>query len=68
MLRDHVMPLCAVLLCATAARAAEPFDRTHAAWSALLAAHVHWNDAGTASTVDYAGFARDRAALNPGAR
>lgn len=39
-------------------------DRTHAAWSALLAKHVRLIDArGSASRVDYAGFARDRAAL-----
>jgi hypothetical protein len=39
-------------------------DRRHAAWSALLAKHVKLADArGTASRVDYAGFARDRAAL-----
>jgi hypothetical protein len=39
-------------------------DRTHAAWSALLAKHVKLQDAhGRASRVDYAGFARDRAAL-----
>jgi len=39
-------------------------DRTHADWSALLAKHVRLQDAGgRASRVDYAGFARDRAAL-----
>jgi hypothetical protein len=39
-------------------------DRTHAAWSALLAKHVRLADARrTASRVDYAGFARDRAQL-----
>jgi hypothetical protein len=39
-------------------------DRTHAAWSALLAKHVKLEDPrGNASRVDYAGFARDRAAL-----
>lgn len=46
------------------ARAGQGFDRSHAAWTTLLAAHVRWNEAGTASTVDYAGFARDRAALD----
>lgn len=64
MLRFHLLSMCCVLLCAAAARAGEPFDRAHAGWTALLAAHVRWNDAGTASTVDYAGFARDRAALD----
>jgi hypothetical protein len=39
-------------------------DRTHAAWTALLRAHVSLQDArGTASRVDYTGFARDRARL-----
>jgi hypothetical protein len=38
-------------------------DPTHAAWTALLAEHVVLRDAGSASRVDYAGFARDRAAL-----
>ena len=39
-------------------------DDTHSAWSALLRVHVHWNAQGTASTVDYAGMARQKAALN----
>ncbi len=45
------------------ARASAGFDRTHADWTRLLAAHVRWNDAGTATAVDYAGFRRDRAGL-----
>ena len=64
MLSFHLMAMCSVLLWATAASAGESFDRSHVIWSALLAAHVRWNDAGTATTVDYAGFARDRAALD----
>ncbi len=48
----------------TAAGAGGAFDRSHAAWTSLLAAHVGWNAAGTATTVDYAGFARDRAELD----
>ena len=48
----------------TAMRADAAFDRSHAAWSALLAAHVQWNDAGTATTVDYRGLARDRSLLD----
>ena len=64
MLRYHLMSMCSWLLWATAASAGESFDRSHVVWSALLAAHVRWNDAGTATTVDYAGFARDRAALD----
>ncbi|MEO8002284.1 MAG: DUF547 domain-containing protein [Arenimonas sp.] len=37
------------------------FDRTHGQWDALLKQHVQWNKTGTASSVDYAGFAKDRA-------
>jgi hypothetical protein len=53
---------CATLLwlLATAAFGAD-FD--HAGWTALLARHVAWNAAGTASTVDYGAFQRDREAL-----
>jgi hypothetical protein len=39
------------------------FDHTHGAWTALLRAHVVVIDGGRASQVRYAGFARDRAAL-----
>jgi hypothetical protein len=53
-----------VLLAAGVARAGEGFDRTHMAWTTLLARHVRWNAAGTATAVDYAGFARDRAAFD----
>ena len=50
------------LFSASAAEAA--LERSHAAWTALLARHVKLEDArGTASRVDYAAFARDRAAL-----
>lgn len=42
---------------------ARAFDASHAAWSNLLSRHVAWTADGTTSTVDYAGFARDRAAL-----
>jgi hypothetical protein len=52
--------LSALCLAAAPARA---FDHQHAAWSALLERHVRWNAEGTATTVDYGGFARDRAAL-----
>ena len=41
---------------ASRAAAADP-DHGHAEWAALLARNVHWNTAGTATTVDYAGFA-----------
>lgn len=39
------------------------FDQSHAAWTALLRQHVVLIDAGKASQVDYAGFAKNRAAL-----
>ncbi|MCU0758800.1 MAG: DUF547 domain-containing protein [Steroidobacteraceae bacterium] len=40
------------------------FDHSHQAFSALLARHVRWNEAGTASAVDYAGLARERPRLD----
>lgn len=48
---------------ASAAGAPAAFDRSHAGWNRLLGAHVRWNTAGTATSVDYAGFGRDRQAL-----
>jgi hypothetical protein len=45
------------------AASAQTFDHTHAAWDALLQKHVKLISDGRASQVDYAGFARDRAAL-----
>jgi len=58
----HVLFAMAALTTAPAAHA--ELDRTHAAWTALLREHVVLQDArGTASRVDYAGFARDRAVL-----
>ena len=42
---------------------AQSFDHGYAAWDALLKAHVRWLPDGKQSRVDYAGFARDRAAL-----
>jgi len=41
--------------------AADPFD--HGAFDALAKKHVRWVRGGVASTVDYRGFARDRASL-----
>jgi len=43
--------------------AAQAFDHEHAAWDALLKKHVRWLPDGKQSRVDYAGFARERAAL-----
>jgi hypothetical protein len=61
-------PLPRLLLALTALLASVPahaeLDRTHAAWTALLAKHVTLEDPdGRTSRVDYAAFARDRAAL-----
>jgi hypothetical protein len=39
------------------------FDHSHKAWDELLGKHVRYVQDGNASRVDYAGFARDRAAL-----
>ncbi|MEZ5463436.1 DUF547 domain-containing protein [Dokdonella sp.] len=36
----------------------------HGIWNELVARHVRWNAEGTASRVDYAGFARDAGALS----
>jgi hypothetical protein len=43
--------------------AAQAFDSSHAAWTALLKKHVVLLRSGQASQVRYAGFATDRAAL-----
>ena len=42
---------------------APSFDHGYAAWTALLARHVVLREGGKSSQVDYAGMARDRAAL-----
>jgi hypothetical protein len=55
--------LLCLLLLSPGVSAAEVFDHRHAAFSALLARHVQWNAAGTASSVDYVGLGADRAAL-----
>ena len=44
--------------------AAQGFDPSHAAWTALLGRHVVVLDGGKASRVRYSGFARDRVALD----
>jgi len=41
----------------------QAFEQDHAIWSGLLARHVHWNPAGTASTVDYDGMLAERPKL-----
>lgn len=55
--------LLACLLALLPLTAGAAFDHSHAAWTALLQRHVVLVDGGKASQVDYAGFARDRAAL-----
>lgn len=64
--RPLLFPIICALLLALAAVAPSGASADHgdAAWTALLARHVHWNEAGTATAVDYDGFARDRAALD----
>lgn len=57
---------CTLLLCAFVGAGtvhAASFDRAHGDWATLLARHVNWNAAGTTTTVDYAGFVRDRERL-----
>ena len=54
---------CAGLLSVLATSPAAAFDHRHAAWTSLLEKHVAWNRAGTASSADYAGFARERGEL-----
>lgn len=46
-----------------AAGALAQFDHSHKAWDDLLKKHVKYVQNGNASRVDYAGFAKDRAAL-----
>ena len=59
---DARLILAALLLAATPVLA-QDFDHSHAPWDALLRKHVVLLDGGKASQLDYAGMARDRAAL-----
>jgi len=54
--------ICSLLLALPLAAHAQ-LDHGHVAWTALLNKHVVLIQGGKASQVDYAGFARDRAAL-----
>ena len=54
----------AMALSLPGATGASVFDREHAAWTALLKQHVHWNADKTATSVDYDGFQRDRQVLD----
>lgn len=56
--------LMVLALLASTPTMAQAFDHDHAAFSQLLARHVAWNAAGTATSVDYAGLLRERAALD----
>lgn len=51
------------LCCWMVVAPAHAIDHGFAQWNRLLAAHVRWNQARVASTVDYAGLARERAKL-----
>jgi hypothetical protein len=55
--------LMAMLAFIAAVLPAQAFDHSHKAWDELLKKHVHYVQDGNASRVDYAAFARDRAAL-----
>lgn len=52
----------ALLFASTPLQAA--FDGSHAQWNELLKKHVQWNTAGTATSVDYSGFVKDRATFD----
>ena len=54
----------AMALSLPVAAGAPLFDREHAAWTALLKQHVHWNANKTSTSVDYDGFQRDRHLLD----
>lgn len=59
-MRLFVLALCLAVM----PLAAAAFDHEHQAWSELLGRHVVPIDGGKSSTVRYAGFASERAALN----
>ena len=61
--RAIVSAALAAALAFGAAPARAALDHTHAGLDALLARHVAWNAAGTATTVDYGGLAAERTAL-----
>ncbi len=63
MVVSGLMLILAAFWSAAPARAAD-FDHDYAAVGQLLKEHVRWIEGGVASQVDYAGFKRDRAALD----
>lgn len=67
MKRGIISAVFSVLAVFAGAASAQGFDHSHAAWSVLLKKHVSWQGRDSANGVttvaDYAGFKRDRAAL-----
>jgi len=59
----RALALTLLLMAGNLSTAGIQFDATHARWQSLLQRHVSWQGDGGASSVDYAGFARDRASL-----
>jgi Protein of unknown function, DUF547 len=67
MKRGTIMAVFLALVSFVGAAGAQGFDHSHMQWSALLKKHVSWQGSdsanGVATVADYAGFKRDRAAL-----
>jgi hypothetical protein len=59
----RLLQLVLAALVLVAGNALAQFDHSHKAWDDLLKKHVKYVQGGNASKVDYAGFAKDRAAL-----
>lgn len=57
--------LLSILLIWLTTTSALAFDNQHTTFDRLLKKHVHWDAAGVASKVDYAGFQQDWAAFEP---
>jgi hypothetical protein len=64
MVRTGLIACLLGLIGASASAAVTDYEPSHAAWDRLLSAYVSWTAPGTATTVDYAGFARDSDALD----
>ena len=63
MQRRHVLIAAAAASLGGPAWSQSPFDHRHAAWTTLLKKHVVVERGGRTSSLRYAGFAADRAAL-----
>ena len=59
----HLLRFFLVIAALVAGDASAQLDQSHKAWDDLLRKHVKYAQGGNASRVDYAGFAKDRAAL-----